>query len=242
MNKHEVHCWVCRVPDPCILADLPASGLSSDEFQRADRFRFDKDRDRFLCTRAILRRLLAHYTGLTFGELKFTIGDHGKPELDSPVNHKDIRFNISHSGQQAALAFTKGCDVGVDIEAHRDLPDRHSVARYCLSETQYDDFASLPASEQTDAFYRFWTRKEALIKAIGKGLFEPLKGFDVAFRPGEAPGLLRGSDSFGDISCWQVMEIPVQDGYHAAVAVRDLQCRLVLHYECEWSASGNAPD
>jgi len=223
----EVQCWTLNLA----LDEPPADAqrlLSADEQARAARYKFDSDRNRFLHVRTTLRSLLGRYTGQAPEQLQFEFNEHKKPCLPKSDSAVDVRFNVSHSGSTALLAFAAGVDLGVDVEFHRELSDMLSVANWCLSEEQFADFESItPLAEQRQAFFRFWTRKEALIKAIGKGLAQPLKEFDVTFRSDQPPGLLRAGQSFGEIANWQLCDITVAGPYHACLAMPTRTIRLV---------------
>jgi len=224
----EVQCWTLNLE-----LDKPPEDveqlLSADEQERAARYKFDSDRNRYLHVRTTLRTLLGRYTGQAPEQLQFEFNEHKKPHLPKSNTATDVRFNVSHSGSMALLAFTRGTDLGVDVEFHRELSDMLPVANWCLSDEQYADFETIsPLAEQRQAFFRFWTRKEALIKAVGKGLAQPLKEFDVSFRRAQPPALLRAGQSFGEIADWQLRDIAVAGPYHACIAVPLPEMKLVM--------------
>ncbi|HVV44373.1 MAG TPA: hypothetical protein VHC72_04185 [Bryobacteraceae bacterium] len=141
------------------LLDGPADCLSPDEVARANRFRFERDRTRWHCARSSLRRILAGYTGNDPADLRFVLGEHGKPAL-FPLSN--IQFNLSHSGDWALIAVTSAVPVGVDIERIRaDLDMAPLLER--LGERD------LPAA--THDLFRRWTQREATSKAAGGPLF-----------------------------------------------------------------------
>lgn len=150
-------------------ADLPVDrcDLSDDERARADRFVFDADRDRFIAGRAWVRRRLAALVGRPAAVLRLVANGHGKPALDAPG--PPIAFNVSHTGQRIALAVARD-PVGIDIE-NRVPDDLDGVGDLVMSPGERTAFAALATdAERRAAFLRLWTRKEALLKAIGTGL------------------------------------------------------------------------
>src|SRR4051812_46414793 len=110
----DVHLWAVNLH----ATDLHYVGqwklLSAAEQAQAKRFRSPGDRVRFVLTRAKLRELLASYTGEDPDRIFFKIGEHGKPEL--PISLGDVGFNVSHSRDLALFGFTRGREIGVDVE------------------------------------------------------------------------------------------------------------------------------
>lgn len=153
--------------------------LSPDELRRAERFLREKDRARFVAARAWLRRTLGHALAVPPERVAFDYGPHGKPELASPFDESGIRFNLSHSGGRALLAWARGREIGADLEALRPVRYGAQIARRFFSDDEQRALPD-PADERWDtAFFRCWTRKEAFIKAIGDGLSYPLRAFTI---------------------------------------------------------------
>jgi 4'-phosphopantetheinyl transferase len=134
--------------------------LSTPEIERAARFRFDNDRERWSRARSALRNVLARYTQTEPLSVEFVIGEHGKPALPHPVVH----FNISHSGYWALIAVSREAPVGVDVERMRERVDIHALLRRLGEE-------NLPDSRE--ACYARWAHREAKTKAAGGLLLTP---------------------------------------------------------------------
>ena len=164
--------------------------LSPDERTRAARFHFERDRQHFTATRALLRTLLGSYVGSEPADLVFRYSEKEKPSLDSQASHDSVEFNLSHSGTAALLAFARGRALGVDIEIIRDDFDPAALAHRFFSKHEQTQLAALNPSEKYSGFFRCWTRKEAYIKAVGTGLSLPLDQFDVSLHPGDKHALL----------------------------------------------------
>lgn len=193
-----VHVW--RVG----LDAVPAQAgevLSADERDRAQRFARLQDRQRFVAGRAVLRSILAEVLDIPSGApLRFGDGSAGKPVLrDAPGLH----FNLSHSEELAVIAVTRAGEVGIDLERHRPLPDMASVARVLFTEAEQAAMLGCPASAREAVFYRIWTRKEALLKAMGLGI----AGLDPEAVPAGPTG-----------SAWLMTMLPGLDGFTAALA------------------------
>lgn len=138
--------------------------LDAAERQRAERFLRNSDRWRYVRAHAAMRRVLAAETGCQPDKLVFVVGKYGKPALaDGGLN-----FNLSHSGDHAVLATSLDAEVGIDIEVR--ATDIQGISRLVLTDRELESFSALPADGQEAAFLRAWTRKEALLKAVGSGL------------------------------------------------------------------------
>jgi 4'-phosphopantetheinyl transferase len=198
--------------------------LAADELERATRFHFARDRDRFVVGRGLLRALLADYTGAAPAELQFDYSAYGKPRLR---NTDGVSFNVSHSGNRAVFAVTQEVAVGVDIEVLDSKPSDELVARRFFSQAEVRDFLALPLEARPRAFLTCWTRKEAYIKARGEGLSLPLQDFDVTLTPGVAPQLLRTAWHPTEPAEWLLFDLSERcPGCVAALAVHAKQASL----------------
>lgn len=203
-----------------------AALLSSDELARAARFHFDSDRRRFIMTRAQLRQMLAPRLGVRPAEIQFEYGIHGKPSLGGIFAAAPVSFNVSHSEDLALIGITAGTDLGVDVEALRTLSDEEQLARRSFSLAEFAEYQAADIADRQNAFFCCWTRKEALIKALGQGLNYPLDAFDVSVNPTAEARLRRMKDLSGENSGWCIGALDPAPGYAAAVAVRGKACVL----------------
>ncbi|MBI2191122.1 MAG: 4'-phosphopantetheinyl transferase superfamily protein [Planctomycetes bacterium] len=224
----EVQVWQVAIDSAsCRVEDLRGV-LSAGEVARADRYRFEKDRQRSVVARGVLRNLLGRYLGLKPESVRFVTSAYGKPALDPSLGLHDVRFNVSHSGDQVLLGFAAGRDVGVDIERRRTVENADRVAEGVFSPQEFSVYRVLPAWQKEEAFFNCWTRKEAYIKARGKGLALALGSFDVSFVPGESARLLATRNDAGAADAWELRALDVGGGYAAAVAAQGrgwgLQC------------------
>jgi 4'-phosphopantetheinyl transferase len=203
--------------DADLIGAPSGEAFARDELERAGRFRFGRDRRRYLAGRARLRALLGSYVGEEPGRLHFSYGRHGKPALD---NDRSVRFNLTHCGSRAVLALARGCEIGVDIELVRPDFAEENIAEHFFSMTEVSWLRHLPPDQQRQAFFECWTRKESFLKAKGGGLSIPLHAFDVAFGPGRTAELLRSDLDPTDTERWRIIDISDDvPGYVAAVAV-----------------------
>lgn len=211
----DVHVWRASLEASISARDCCEATLSRDELDRASRFHFDRDRRRFIMARGVLRILLGDYLRTAPEALTFEYGSHGKPVL-ADAYRGAITFNVSHSGELAAYAFSTRGDLGIDIEAIRPMPDAEDIAARFFSSREVARLRALPPEARTAAFFRCWTRKEAYIKAVGDGLARPLDAFDVTFAPDEPARLtIEGEES--ETRRWTLEPLDAPDGYTAAL-------------------------
>lgn len=189
-----VHIWLWRTD----IEAFPAQVLSASERAAAARFRFPRDRARATSSRTGLRWLLGGYLGLPPETLVFAVGAEGKPRL---AGAGAVSFNLSHSGIYAAAVVSRDREVGIDLERIRpDAVGRDIAARFFSSQER----SWLDATPGMEAFFRLWTAKEAVLKAMGTGLSTPLNALSV--RPGQ------------DAPPWNLRELDLAPGYATAVA------------------------
>jgi len=195
--------------------------LSSDERSRAERFRFDRDRRRFVVARGVLRHLLAREFGQTPQSIEFCYGEYGKPSVSASQDLMtqtqsgdpcDFYFNLSHSGEIALCALGYRYRVGVDIEKIKDIQRLDSMMEHCLLSTEQTEVSA--TDDPLRAFLQRWTCKEAYLKAIGIGLIQSMKTVNVRLEPPLFVALPQG-----DSQTWQLSLMQVPDDYVAALAV-----------------------
>jgi 4'-phosphopantetheinyl transferase len=204
-------------PGPDRLRQLE-SALSRDERERADRFRFSRDRRRYVAARGILREILAMRLGHEPAALQFEYGERGKPALKKACGGGELFFNIAHSADHGVFAVSAVAELGIDVEVVRPVPDRDAIARRFFTPGESAAIAALPASLRTQAFFLCWTRKEAFIKALGEGLSHPLDAFAVSVEPGRPARLLHALA--GGAAGWRIDDLSRLPAYACALAVR----------------------
>lgn len=209
----DVKIWTIALDQPELTG---VDVLSADERERAGRFRFSRDRTRYVLAHVALRRILAEATGTPPHRLAFVIGPQGKPALVGPGGP---HFNLSHSDELAVLAVSTAGPLGVDVEAVRPIPEFDTVAEAHFSPAELDALRALPPGEREHGFYRLWTRKEAYLKAIGTGLSHPLHGFTVNIDHAHS----RIVDVAGDAdeaAAWRLPALDLPPPYVGALAMR----------------------
>ena len=217
--------------------------LDDRERARGERFLHRADRDRHLLARAMSRLVLAERAGCDPREVLFELrcrscdekeragaernaDEHGKPHPVGPARGWEI--SVSHSGEWVVLALAEGVPVGVDVERVAAARDLEGLAAYTLSEAEHEVWSVLPESGRTGAFFGYWARKEALLKATGLGLAGGLRRVTVS-PPHTGARLLEWAGGGAPESAW-LTDLDRGQEYRAALAVlTDRPVEPVLH-------------
>lgn len=197
--------------------------LSEDEKTRADRFRFEKDKNNFIYCRTKLRNILSEYTGISSGEMVFSYTKYGKPFIED----HSIKFNVSHSGNYAVIAVTENNEIGIDIEFKREIADAKNIAVRYFSDDEMIEFLKMKDDKVKDAFFTCWTRKEAFIKAVGEGLSYPLSDFSVSFVNGSAPLIRKIYSNPDETKLWSLFNVNTEVNYVSSLAVKTDNAELI---------------
>lgn len=231
----EIHVWKVDLnPAPQRVEQLGRL-LAADEWERANRFRFDRHRRQYVVGRGALRTLLGAYVGLPPQGVRFSYGPRGKPFL-APVQEGQagqadgLQFNLSNSDEMALVGFVRGPEIGVDLEFMKPMTDLEQIAERFFSVPERDVLRNLPAAQKPEGFFNCWTRKEAYLKAVGEGLAVPLDSFDVTLAPGEPARMLAVEGDAERATRWFYHHLRPARDYIGAVALEDAEGR-------EWRVS-----
>jgi 4'-phosphopantetheinyl transferase len=191
--------------------------LDEKEKAKAMRFIQKKHRIQYVVSHGKLRTILASYTGRPPASLLFTERVGGKPSLVIDGRLHEVKFNLSHTDNTMILAVGRDVPVGVDIEAWNNGIDFAAVAEEYFAETEAAFWRTLPAHETVGAFYRFWTRKESFVKAVGAGLSldvsQVVTSVDGAARFMSLPSRYAAGQ-------WQLVDLDLGPGISGALTVR----------------------
>lgn len=216
----EVHVWSAPLDDARAPWSNWMSVLAGDERARAERFRLDDARRRFVAARAALRKLLGQYLRMPPDEVAFGYDANGKPRLRHSASPSDLQFNLAHSGELALVAVTRGCEVGVDVERLRDVNHWQEIAERFFHHQELDEIIASPPAEQLAAFMRCWTGKEAVLKALGAGVTRPLDFFVGSSVPQDGIWVEVPDKLSNTTRCWLEQLSPGSD-YVGAIACLD---------------------
>jgi len=225
---HQVHIWKVNLDISQKKVDTYFKTLSVDEQDRANRFRFEHLRRRYVAGRGVLRVILGNYLDIRPKDLVFGYNAQGKPFL---ANQVSSFFNMSNGEDWALIAIGDYAEMGVDIELVDPKVEFEIIAPRFFSAREASAVMGLPSEERADVFFNCWTRKEAFIKAKGGGLSIPLDQFEVTLLPDEVPALLEIKWSEGEASEWTMRSFDVGKRFRGALAVRGrLEEVLFLDY------------
>lgn len=212
----EVHVWYADLTAET--GKLPVECLSVEEHERAGKYRFEEDRRRFVIARYFLRSILSCYKKQEPGDISFGAGPAGKPRLkgEPPAG---LRFNLSHSGEIAVVVVACGREVGVDVERMCSPSPEVETFRQYLAPGELAAIDALKGFAKAHAFFRAWTRKEALLKATGEGLGGLGPDLDLS----------AGSDFLRMGKAWHVTDLDLTPDYAAALAVEGPACAVRLY-------------
>lgn len=212
----ELRLWLLPVPAPFPEERLLRL-LDATERARADRFRRPADRTRFVASHGQMRLVLAASGADRADRIQFGADRNGKPRL-LPAGRQTLAFNLSHSGQWALLAVAAGGKVGADIEAMRPFEDMEGFARRIFAPGEAAALALLPPARRQEGFFACWARKEAILKADGRGLGLPLASFEVSVDPDAPPRLRRAECCAASVAAFRLWDLPPVPGHRAAAA------------------------
>jgi 4'-phosphopantetheinyl transferase len=226
----EVHLWWAPLDASQWRIAQLADVLSPDEVDRANRFYAERDRDRWIVGRGMLRERLADYLGCTPSEVQLIYGSYGKPALAPGSGYASLSFSVSHSDGLVVYAVSRSPMIGVDLEVVRPIADLEGIAEHFFSPRERESLRALAPDERTAGFFNCWTRKEAFIKAIGLGLSQPLDAFDVELRPGKSAGLLAIDGDPHLAAAWRLHHLDAPRGATAALALEGGARHLITHW------------
>ncbi len=218
----EIHVWFVELTAEMSAVETCFRALSAEESTRASQFRSEHLRTDFVLSHGVLRALLGRYLALSSDRVTFVRGPQGKPRVAFPET--ELQFNMAHSGRLAAYAVASGCELGIDIEKVRPLNDQEGIVRRFFSVEECEEWLRLGGSERDEAFFRCWTRKEALLKALGDGLSRPLDSFRVSL--GLAPILMHVAGDASAAARWSLYSLSPAEGYVCTLALPERRCNV----------------
>jgi 4'-phosphopantetheinyl transferase len=218
--------WIASVRQARDSLIFLEGSLDERDRERAARFRFAEDRERFVLGRGLLRKGLGRYLQRDAETVELAYTDRGRPFL---ADDETVQFSISHAHDLVAIALTAEARIGIDLEYVQSDLDFLGLAERIFSEGDLQAFRGLAQTEAPRAFYRAWTRKEAYLKARGEGIAERLRQVSVSLKAEEVGSIRDGQDGSG-VPTWRLMALPVPANYLGSVACDDPGKRL----ECSW--------
>jgi 4'-phosphopantetheinyl transferase len=215
LSDNAIHVWQIGLLATSDMIAKCRAILDSPEQERAARYLADVHRNRFIIARASLRLLLGRYLDRDPRDVSFAYNAHGRPEIASAP--PPLAFNLSHSGDTAMLAVTRLPAVGIDLEYHRK-PDRiEDLAERFFAPAEVRQWRALPVELRIAGFFAGWSRKEAYIKAHGRGLNYPLDRFAISLDPREPARILATADDPSEAARWRIENLSCPPDCSAAL-------------------------
>ncbi|MEX2585650.1 MAG: 4'-phosphopantetheinyl transferase superfamily protein [Balneolaceae bacterium] len=223
LEEGGVHLWVIYRVGSHSRTNDEARLLSEHERYRAQRFRSDRDRNLFVSGRYYTRILLAGYAGISPEQVTIGTDAFGKPFSDV-----GLHFSISHSRDLLLLGFSD-TSIGVDIEQKDPLTAIERIGKNHFAEAEVQQLMIDEEAGRLDTFFNTWTKKESVIKGIGRGLHISLQGVNVANRDGCVRWEIPDGPSYGS---WYVRGVETNPGYASAYATQNPASKLrTFHVE-----------
>jgi 4'-phosphopantetheinyl transferase len=195
--------------------------LDGDEQAQARKFKNALLHKRYVEVHGRLRDTLAQMLKQPAEKINIKKGGHGKPYL---ADYPELAFNLSHSADRLMIAVGRNCRLGVDIEVGKQRINLPGLVDKCFAEEEASYWNKLPEAQKSQAFYRFWTRKEAFVKATGHGIALGLD--ECVINPEKPTEFLRVPDLSGQASAWHVQDIDLGEGIYG-VLVADKKFRVI---------------
>jgi len=211
-----VHVWLASIDYFITEIDQLWSLLSSAEIQRAKKYRFAADRNRYVIAHALLRLISSNYVQIAPDRLQFDNTVDKKPFL-AEAHGSGIQFNLSHSGTFVLVAVAQDRQVGIDIEQIKPIQEMDLMSEQYFSAAEKACLHAAGPEDKLNQFFAYWTKKEAFIKAIGRGLSFPLSNLDIS-AVSDGSGF-NYSDTSGDTSSWTFKDLPHVAGFKTSCVV-----------------------
>ena len=219
LGDREVHVWFVslQAKNETQLLEL-RTWLIPSEQARADRFLFEKHRNRFIVGRARQRQLLGRYRDQSPAEVDFQYDGLGKPSFRGSQPAEGVCFNFTNSDQAGMLAVARDVELGIDLERLRPLQNLEGLAERFFTAAETEEILAAEGLTQRDLFFRCWTRKEAYLKAVGKGLTFPLNLVQVSIAANEPARIVSINHDENAAAAWTLMHLDPMEGHFGALA------------------------
>lgn len=225
LNPGQLHIWFFSVTQSSLILEA-RSCLSSEECAHVEHLTIEKSKKLYIASYGIRRILLANYLGISSDDLIFQTNEHGKPSLNynamlqretSFSTDMSIHFNISHSGEYAVFIFSLDSPIGIDIQQVHPSSCEEMIVKRMFHPNEQMLFSTLTQEKKTNLFYRFWTIREAFLKALGCGFSMPSNTFCIEYDK-SSENYYKITKSPEDYSLWRIKSIPAPENYMCSIA------------------------
>jgi 4'-phosphopantetheinyl transferase len=219
LGRDAVHVWQFDLRRWTRWHSALAAVLSEEETARINRLRAPAARRELIRAKGLLRHVLARYTRLGAARIRLACSADGKPALDSPAL-ADVQLNIAHAGNRAVIAIALDRAVGVDVEEISPTVHVANLVQQFFTPDESQAFRSLAPDLRRQAFFAAWTRKEAIAKALGRGIGRSPAAFEVSLSPRDPARLLAIDGDPSRAAEWSLADLPGPPGFRQALAVQ----------------------
>ncbi|WP_262965588.1 4'-phosphopantetheinyl transferase family protein [Methylobacter psychrophilus] len=186
--------------------------LDNAEQNQVQKFKQVLLQQRYVVIHGRLRQLLGQLLNQAPEKISIKKAKYGKPYL---ADYPELAFNISHTADKVVIALGWNCHLGIDIEICKPRINVSGLVNKCFAKEEIAYWTLLPEAQKTQVFYRFWTRKEAFVKATGQGIISGLHNCVV--NPEKPVGFLRVPDLCGKACAWHIVDIELGEGLCSAL-------------------------
>lgn len=212
MNLDTIEIWHGNIAAEDADYQLYWSVLDAAEQTQVGKFKNDLLRKRYVEVHGRLRYVLAQTLNESPEKINIKTAEHGKPYL---ADNPELVFNLSHSENAMVIAVGRNCRLGVDVERCKPRTNLIGLVEKCFAEEEITYWNELPEAQKTVEFFRFWTRKEAFVKATGRGIGLGLN--KCVINPENQVGFLRVPAGCGLPSMWHVLDLALGQGVCSAL-------------------------
>jgi len=190
--------------------------LNKQEQKKAMTFVRPELQNKYIKTRGVLRKVLSSYLNMEPCLVQINIGEYGKPYLDEDL----LYFNLSHSKNKFVIAVSNCTELGIDVEETRKRNNLFGLVEKCFSESEQLHWGSLSKQQQLVMFYRYWVRKEAFVKAVGRGI---ALGLDQCVLNDDLNSFSKIPDCHGRASDWKIVDIPIDENIFCVLVCKAIE-------------------
>jgi len=202
VNRDSVELWYGELTADDLTYHRYWPLLDTAEHAHAQQLTNPLIRQRYVQVHGRLRSILSRYLGRPPERINIKKAEYGKPYL---ADYPELAFNLSHAANSLVIAVAYDCRLGVDIEHCKPRSNLPQLVAKCFADDEADYWHNLPEEQKNLAFYRFWTRKEAFVKATGRGIALGLS--QCVINPGNQASFLNLPAEFGQTRSWRISAI-----------------------------------
>ncbi len=177
-------------------------------------------RQKYINTRGVLRLILAPYLDCNPHQIPIETGEYGKPFIPEQLA-KSVQFNVSHTGNELVIVVSNCSEVGIDIEQCKNRKSLLGLVEKCFSDKEANYWKNLPEEQKVDIFFRFWVRKEAFVKAVGRGIGLGLN--QCSINPEEQDRFTSIPQDYGFAQDWKIVDVPLDSVNVCAIVTKNLK-------------------